>query len=217
MINTLKSELLKTLETERDLTHLPAASYSSLKYPKLFPLMRFKIDEYTIEDQCHVMIMHTTSKVGMELLTLSFSPVSGNAVPYFLLDAMSVKEKRCVFAEFYGCGHEGLSESALNSAADIHRTLPEYAEKPAWYISERETCSLIKSGSAEELVTMAADMVSAYLKDLNASSPDETYKKELAAFRERLITEGNPSSATLKLLFKKNADEFMRNVIFPIH
>ena len=61
------------------------------------------------------MIMHTTTKMGMELITMSFMPSECVDLPYLLLDAMSMKKKSCVFVEYYGCGMEELTDDGLKA------------------------------------------------------------------------------------------------------
>ena len=138
-------------------------------------------------------------------------------LPYLLVDAMSMKKKRCVFVEYYGCGMSGLEDGAMRAVYDDYCGLPEYEEKDNWYIKERMPYSLIKTGETDELVKMAADSVRAYLGSVgNAVSVPEYYDK-LKEFRERMIVQGNPSSKTLNMLLKEDgARKFMETVIMPL-
>ena len=46
---------------------------------------------------------------------------------------------------------------------------------------------------------------------------DPAYLEDLKAFRQRMITEGNPSSKTLEMLLKKDgAVRFMEEVVMPV-
>ena len=56
---------------------LPEDKYSHMKYLSFLPFMHFYVDQYELDGFGHVMSMHTTTKMGMELLTLSFMPNSG--------------------------------------------------------------------------------------------------------------------------------------------
>ena len=195
----------------------PADQYSHIRYPKLLPLMDFRITQYDLPGLGSCMMMHTTTKMGMELLTVSLMPGTGRQVPYFLMDCMSMKNKRCVFAEFYGCGNADLSHGDLDSVYERYNALPDYAEKPGWYISEREPYSLIKAGAESDLVNMAKDCIGAYLLCARSASVSGDYISQLIAFRQRMIDEGNPSSKTLNMLFKKDgAVTFMKDVVMPI-
>ena len=196
---------------------LPEDSYTNMKYPKLLPLMRFRVDRYKVSGFGYVMLMHTTTKMGMELITMSFMPSECITLPYLLVDAMSMKKKRCVFVEYYGCGMEELADDALKDVYDDYRDLPDYDEKDNWYIKERLPYSLIKTGESDQLINMASDSIKAYLGSVSGAKLIPEYKDKLKAFRERMIVEGNPSSKTLNMLLKEDgARTFMENVIMPL-
>lgn len=196
---------------------LPEDKYSHMKYLSFLPFMHFYVDQYELESFGHVMSMHTTTKMGMELLTLSFMPNSGKNLPYLLMDSMTMKDKRCVFVEYYGCGNRDLNDAALKKVYEEYRSLPDYNEKPGWYISEREPYSLIKAGTEEELTGMAEASLDAYLSSIDSSVVDPGYTRQLEAFRKRMIEDGNPSSKTLEMLLKKDgAVRFMKEVVMPL-
>ena len=191
--------------------------YSHMKYLSFLPLMHFYVDQYELEGFGHVMSMHTTTKMGMELLTLSFMPNSGKNLPYLLMDSMTMKNKRCVFVEYYGCGNSDLNDAALKSVYEEYKSLPDYDEKPGWYISEREPYSLIKTGTEDELTEMATASLNAYLSSIESSVVDPGYTIKREAFRKRMIEDGNPSSKTLEMLLKKDgAVKFMKEVVMPL-
>jgi hypothetical protein len=216
MIGEIK-KIAADILTKSNAVHLPEDRYTNMKYPKLLPLMRFRVDQYSVPGFGHVMMMHTTTKMGMELITMSFMPSECVDLPYLLLDAMSMKKKRCVFVEYYGCNMEELTDDALKDVYDDYRDLPDYEEKDNWYIKERMPYSLIKTGEEDELVKMASDSVSAYLGSVRNTKFMPEYKDRLKAFRERMITDGNPSSKTLNMLLKEDgARIFMENVIMPL-
>ncbi|MDO5137465.1 MAG: hypothetical protein Q4D71_03295 [Oscillospiraceae bacterium] len=196
---------------------LPEDKYSHMKYLSFLPFMHFYVYQYELEGFGHVMSMHTTTKMGMELLTLSFMPNSGKNLPYLLMDSMTMKDKRCVFVEYYGCGNRDLNDAALKKVYEEYRSLPDYNEKPGWYISEREPYSLIKAGTEEELTGMAEASLDAYLSSIDSSVVDPGYTRQLEAFRKRMIEDGNPSSKTLEMLLKKDgAVRFMKEVVMPL-
>lgn len=216
MISDIKRSTLDLLASS-GAENLPADQYTRMQYPKFLPLMVFTVDQYRIKGFGHVMLMHTTTKMGMELLTMSLMPGEGMTLPYLLIDAMSMKKKRCVFVEYYGCGYEPLTENGLPEVHEKYRSLPEYPEKPNWYIHERQPYSLIKTGTAEEMCKMTADSLSAYLGLTKKANADPAYLANLKAFRQRMITEGNPSSKTLEMLLKKDgAVRFMEEVVMPV-
>lgn len=217
MISELNSRLLGAVQSASSVEELPHDSYTDMAFPSLLKLMKFRTDRYKVENFGHLMVMHTTTKMGMELLTLSFMPSGGLTVPYLLVDAMEMKQKRCVFVEYYGCGMEGLESSRLEELYESQRLLPDYAEKPNWYVGERESYSLIKTGTEQQLVNMAVTSVEMYMAGLQDAHVDPAYRERLSAFRQRMIDEGNPSSSTLHLLLgKKGVEEFMKRVVMPL-
>jgi hypothetical protein len=216
MISTIKQKAVNLL-SDNNAVLLPEDRYTNMKYPKLLPLMRFRVDRYKVPGFGHVMLMHTTTKMGMELITMSFMPSECVDLPYLLVDAMSMKKKRCVFVEYYGCGMEELSDEKIKDVYDDYRNLPDYEEKENWYIKERMPYSLIKTGEPDELVNMAEASIKAYLGSVNHTRFIPEYEDKLRSFRERLITEGNPSSKTLNMILKEDgARTFMETVIMPL-
>ena len=105
----------------------------------------------------------------------------------------------------------------LEQLYETYRLLPDYSEKPNWYVGERESYSLIKTGTESQLTSMALDSVKAYLSMIPNATESEEYKEKLTAFRQRMIDEGNPSSSTLHLLLGKiGAERFMKAAVMPI-
>lgn len=216
MIGSIKEKAVNLILTSNAVL-LPEDCYTNMKYPKLLSVMRFRVDRFAVPGFGHVMIMHTATKMGMELITMSFMPSELVDLPYLLIDAMSMKKKRCVFVEYYGCGMEELADDALKDVYDDYCGLPDYEEKENWYIKERTPYSLIKTGEIDELVSMAVDSVKAYLGSVRNTRFIPEYNDKLKAFRQRMIVLGNPSSKTLNMLLKEEgARTFMETVIMPL-
>ena len=216
MISTIKQKATDLI-SGCNAAPLPEDRYTNMKYPKLLPVMRFRVDRYSIRGFGQVMVMHTTTKMGMELITMSFMPSECVDLPYLLVDAMNMKKKRCVFVEYYGCGMEEFTDDALKDVYDDYRDLPDYEEKENWYVKERMPYSLIKTGEPDELISMTEDSVRAYLGSISHTRFIPEYKDKLRSFRERMITQGNPSSKTLNMLLKEDgARTFMESVIMPL-
>ena len=217
MIEDIKRQITQAVTESVGCTPLPEDEYTDMAFPSIVKIMKFRTDRYALEGFGKLMVMHTTTKMGMELLTLSFMPSNGLNVPYFLLDAMSMKKKRCVFVEYYGCGNENLECGALKELYESQRLLPDYTEKPNWYVAERESYSLIKTGSEQQLTGMAEKSVRAYLSLIPLAHEDPQYKEQLRAFRQRMIDDGNPSSSTLHMLLGRyGAERFMKKEVMPL-
>jgi hypothetical protein len=210
-------EEFRSMMERKGIVKLPQDRYSRMYYPRFFHLMEFDVERYDIDGFGSAMSMHTTTKMGMELLTISMCPGKGCCLPYLLLDTMAMGKKRCSFVEFYGCGFDGLNDKELRRVCEKYKDLTDYAEKPGWYIAEREPYSLIKSGEAEELSSMVKDSLDVYLASIGDSRTEPVYRDHLELFRDRMVREGNPSSKTLNMLLGKDgAERFMKEVIMPI-
>lgn len=205
------------LMSDKFISKLPQDKYTHMSYPRLFHLMDFDVECYRIVGFGSAMAMHTTTKMGMELLTISLCPGEGCCLPYLLMDSMSMKKKCCSFVEYYGCGYDELNDAELRRVFRRFKELPDYEEKKGWYISEREDYSLIKSGEPDQLVLMVKESLEGYLGSVKGSHTDLLYRDHLEHFRERMIREGNPSSKTLNMLLgKEGAERFMRDIVMPI-
>lgn len=95
--------------------------------------------------------------------------------------------------------------------------MAEYAEKPAWYVSERMKGSLIKTGDKARLEQMAMDALTAYREQAAAAPVKAENIDGLKAFQQRMVKEGNPSTAALtRTLGKEGAEAFFRTVVMPV-
>ena len=195
--------------------------YRSFSYPRIIPLMKFEVKQYRVKGFGGMMTMLTDTPFGMQLLTCSFTPGEGSKVPFLLIDIMLMNGRRIAFAEYYDCTREKSPQPLIQSVHDKYAYLDDYAEKPAWYIGERTGYSLIKTldpkGDRHELARFEADNVRAYKHAALSAEQDIKELEGLFAFRERMIKEGNPSSAVLKKVFgEKGAAEFFKNAVMPI-
>lgn len=156
----------------------------------------------------------------MELLTVSFCPGEGSEVPFLLIDCMKMGRKRTVFVEYYDCTADKPEREALSAVYERYKELPDYDEKPHWYVSERTPYSLIKGGSDENdeaLTAMVLESAGVYLGEVLEAKKSEKNLAGLRQFRERMINEGNPASDTLnKTLGKRGAEEFFKEWVMKI-
>ena len=201
---------------------LPADRYSHMQWPRMLPMMRFSVDRYRVEEFGQLMVMRTRAMGGlMQLVTASFMPFLGKSVPYLLIDMMQMQKKRTVFIEYYDCTAAGVSAPELDAIRKAYSDVPDYAEKPAWYIAERMPCSLIKGvtdGSEKRLCEMVMTSIEAYARLCRTAPVDPNNLKKLVEFRSRMLTAGNPSSATMeKVLGPDGAKAFFENVVMPMN
>ena len=202
-------------------TEITEDRYRSFSYPKLLELMRFDVHQYRVPGFGGFMTMQTDTAFGMQLLTCAFMPYEGGRVPFLLIDLMLMKNKRIAFAEYYDCTEEKAPQPLLAEVCEKYKDLPEYVEKPAWYIGERTEYSLIKSldpqGEPKQLARFVGDSVRAYKKAEMSAAKDPSGLDGLMRFRRRMVDEGNPSSAVLKKVFgEKGAEEFFLNCVMPV-
>ena len=217
-LDAFTDTLAQSFPKNFDYHQLPEDQFTHKKYPKLLPMMKFHVKGYEIETYGHLFTMYTNGMKGMmQLFTLVFTPNKGKNVPFFLLDGMVMKKKQCVFVEFYDCTKNHLQCPSLQENHQKFASFPEYSEKPAWYISERTKDSLIKGGDDQKaLLLMAQESVSAYAHACKDAGTDQANLIGLRVFQERMLKDGNPSSATLeKVLGKEEAAAFFRHHIMP--
>ncbi len=221
MLESFGKDVREVFSSRFNLEELPEDGYTYMKWPKLLPIMRFHVERYRAEGFGSVMLMHTKAMGGlMQLMTASFTPSEGVSVPYLLIDMMSMKDKRTVFVEYYDCTQAGVSLPSLDGLKLEFSDIQDYDEKPAWYVGERLSCSLIKGGTAddeERLSLMVRRSLEAYAEAVAAAPADPHNLEKLRSFADRMVNEGNPSSGTMeKVLGKDGAERFFRSAVMPI-
>ena len=182
------------------------------------PLMRFFLEQYNVEGLGNLCVLKTKAMLGlMQLVTVVVTPSSGKNVPFLLVDTMDMGKKHLCYVEYYDCTADGADKDKLLAASAPYGDVPDYAEKPAWYVKERMAGSLIKTGDRARLEQMALDALKAYAAQAAAAPVKAENIASLKAFRRRMIEEGNPSTAALtRTLGKAGAEEFFRTVVMPL-
>ncbi len=195
--------------------------YSHMQYPKLLALMHFDIHRYSIDDFGTIMTMDTNAMFGMmKLSTYVFTPSRGISVPFLLIDTMLMKKKALAYVEYYDCTKDGaIMDSSYDQQTEF-KNLPNYNEKPAWYIGRRTPYSLIKekgNNSQEQLDDMVFTCLKRYLETAKKAPKNLNNLIGLKNFQQEMLDKGNPSSDTLnKVLGKKGARTFFETVIMPV-
>ncbi len=197
------------------------AKYAAMKYPKFLPMMRFTCRQYALERFGNLFVMDTSAMGGMmKLSTMVFTPSAGVVVPFLLVDTMEMKKKRLAYVEYYDCTAGGAVLPQMEGQKAEFAAIPDYGEKPAWYIARRTPYSLIKGGEGADkaaLEDMVLTCVDRYLAGAKAASADPANLEGLRAFQNDMITLGNPSSDTLnKVLGKEGAETMFRTAIMPV-
>lgn len=201
------------------LTELSTAAYANMRYPKILPLMRFRVRRYAAEGFGNLFSMYTRACAGlMQLATFVCTPNCATSMPLMLVDVMALDGKRAVFVEYYDLTDKGASCVGLEAVAKRFADLPDYEETQAWYVERRTPYSLIKGGANEaRLLAMLKESIAAYA-DACACQTEQRPENllKLADFIDQMATRGNPSSATLKkLLGSDGAERFYRTLVMP--
>ena len=219
-INDLYENVLEKLN-QSDFEDRTNDRYAAMKYPGFLPMMRFSTKAFYVKGYGNVMLMRTNAMNGMmNLLTISFTPAEGKDIPYLLIDCMGMKNKNLAYVEYYDCTGKALKFDSLLKIREKYREIPDYTEKPAWYISERMEGSMIKGGKGVEasgLSDMVNDSIAEYFRLVQNADSDPTNLTGLKNMRKRLLEEGNPSSGTMtKVLGREGYTDFFQNYVMPI-
>lgn len=182
------------------------------------PMMRFRLEQYEVEGLGDLCVLRTKAMLGlMKLVTVVVTPNTGKNVPFLLIDTMDMGKKHLCYVEYYDCTAAGADRDLLLAASAPYADAANYAEKPAWYVSERMEGSLIKTGEKARLEQMALDALAAYREQAAAAPVKAENRAKLKIFQERMVQEGNPSTAALtKTLGQEGAETFFRTVVMPV-
>ena len=182
------------------------------------PMMRFRLEQYEVDGLGNLCVLRTKAMLGlMKLVTVVVTPSSGKNVPFLLIDTMDMGKKHLCYVEYYDCTAAGADRDLLLAAGAPYADVEDYAEKPAWYVSERMAGSLIKTGDRARLEQMARDALAAYREQAVAAPVKAENIAGLRAFQRRMVREGNPSTAALtRTLGKEGAEAFFQTVVMPV-
>ena len=181
-------------------------------------MMRFRLEQYEVDGLGNLCVLRTKAMLGlMKLVTVVVTPSSGKNVPFLLIDTMDMGKKHLCYVEYYDCTAAGADRDLLLAAGAPYADVADYAEKPAWYVSERMAGSLIKTGDRARLEQMALDALAAYREQAAAAPVKAENIPGLRAFQRRMVREGNPSTAALtRTLGKEGAEAFFQTVVMPV-
>ena len=182
------------------------------------PMMRFHLGQYEVEGLGNLCVLKTKAMLGlMRLMTVVVTPNTGRNVPFLLIDTMDMGKKHLCYVEYYDCTAEGADRDLLLAASAPYADVADYAEKPAWYVAERMKGSLIKTGDRARLEQMASDALTAYREQAAAAPVKPENIEGLKAFQQRMVREGNPSTAALtRTLGREGAETFFQTVVMPV-
>lgn len=217
---SLSETIVAAAKSRFSLTDITPPAFAAFRWPKPLPLIRFTVSQYKA-DFGNLAVMDTVAMGGlMRLSTVVFTPCAGQALPVMLIDGMTMAKKALTYVEYYDCTAAGASLPKMAEQPAEFAALPDYEEKPAWYIERRMPCSLIKGGDGvpeKALGAMAMVCVERYLQAAEAAGADAANLPKLRAFQRDMLERGNPSSATLnRALGQEKARLFFKTVIMPV-
>ena len=181
-------------------------------------MMRFHLEQYEVDGLGNLCVLKTKAMLGlMRLTTVVATPNTGKNVPFLLIDTMDMGKKHLCYVEYYDCTAAGADRDLLLAAGAPYGDVADYAEKPAWYVSERMAGSLIKTGDRARLEQMALDALAAYREQAAAAPVKPENIAGLRAFQQRMVREGNPSTGALtRTLGKEGAEAFFQTAVMPV-
>jgi len=216
----VEKKIVEFFTKDTEFTEITPDEYANFSYPRRIKLMDFNTQLYRVQGFGHLMTMRTDTRIGMQLLTCSFTPSEGKNVPFLLIDVMLMGKKHMIFVEYYDCTKDKAPQPLLSRIHRKYDSLPDHEEKPAWYISERTDYSLIKDVPRDmdkmTLAHVAVDSVRAYKAAAFSATSEDDNLSGLFEFRQRMIDEGNPSSAVLEKVFgKEGYEQFFTSCVMP--
>lgn len=220
---TALSEAVKALTAEKfKLIPADTKEYKSMKYPSAVPIMRFNTSQFRAEGLGNLFIMETSAMLGlMKLTTIVFTPLAKTALPFLLIDTMSMAKKNLCYVEYYDLTEDGCKVLKSESQKDEFADIPDYSETEAWYIARRTPYSLIKGGKGVKkdlLDDMVLKCIRRYISSATPCSNAAGHYENLKSFQREMIEKGNPSSSTLeKLLGKGGAAKMFETAIMPVN
>lgn len=215
----ISDNIIKAAAEHFACTEITPEEWREMKYPRLIPIMRFSIRQYSCQAG-NLLTMDTRAMGGkMQLSTVVMTPSSGQGLPVLLIDSMDMKNKSLMYVEYYDCTVDGALLPQMDGQRLEFAAVPDYAEKPAWYIDRRMPCSLIKGGTGcapSKLQEMAMICVDRYLEAAGQAVSKKENLAGLHKFQDDMWNLGNPSSEIMtKVLGKGEAERFFRSAVLP--
>ncbi len=164
-MNQCIDSVLSELEKYYTITPMDAGEYSEMK---LYGLMKFRVEQYQIEELGNLSIMRVNMGV-MQMATAVITPKDKN-LPLLSADYIYVLSNRKAYLEFYDVVKEKNDQytqllTALSESQKQYNSLKDMVVSPAWYEHLLSVASY-KSGTSGDdtaLHSMLLDSVKIYL------------------------------------------------------
>lgn len=223
-MNAAVEAALGILREGRALTPVDAGRYKTIK---VYGVMKFLVDQYTLEGVGNVSVMRLN--MGLPLMTMAtvvVTPFEKNA-PLLSADCIYMMGNRKTYIEFYDLVAERDESyrthiAALAEIGERYGSLGSCAPAPAWY-DHLLTATAYKSGKAaddETLIALLTDCVRGYMELCDAAPVLDGAGREeklcvTARYVDGLVKQGGTSTNVFKkALGEETTRDFFGRVFF---
>lgn len=205
-MNRCVEGVLEEINSKYNVASIDPGEYKDLK---LFGIMKFKVEQYEIEELGNLSIMRVNMGV-MQMATVVITPRDKN-LPLLSADYMYILNNRKNYLEFYDLVKNSQDAkyqellSALSQIQEDYAHLDDIEVSPAWY-QDLLTVKTYKGGSSAadmEMQNLLVDSISEYLdhaKTLPALTDSEKSEKlaMTKTYTDGLIEKGGISTDVFK-------------------
>lgn len=223
VMNETVNAVLAKLKENFTLTPVDVGSYKKMK---IYGIMKFDVEQYTIEGIGNLSIMKMNALGLMQMATVVITPKDKN-LPLLSADYMYILKNRKAYLEFYDvvaekdAAYQNLL-TALKHAKEKYSSLEDIQASEAWY-ADLLTVTTYKAGKPENdeaLKGLLIDSLNVYMdhaKSLPFLTEDEKAEKlEITVnYTDGLIEKGGISTDVFKKeLGPEETKNFFDNIFF---
>lgn len=222
-MNDAVDTVVAKLEENFTVTPVNVGDYKKMK---IYGIMNFDVEQYTIEEIGNLSIMRMNALGLMQMSTVVITPKNKN-LPLLSADYMYILSNRKAYLEFYDVVAEKDADykNLLGALADVkekYNHLEDLTVTEAWY-QDLLTVTTYKAGKAEvdhELKGLLIDSLDSYIsyaKELPLLSEEEKTKKLdiTVKYTDGLIENGGISTDVFKKeLGPEETKKFFDNIFF---
>ena len=222
-MNDTVDAVLAKLKKNFTVTPIDVGNYKKMK---IYGIMKFEVEQYTIEGIGNLSIMRMNALGLMQMSTVVITPKERN-LPLLSADYMYIMKNRKAYLEFYDVVAEKDNAyqnllSTLTAAKEKYHHLEDIQASEAWY-ADLLTVTTYKAGTPEsdnDLKGLLLDSLDAYMahaKQLPILTKEEQAKKLdiTVKYTDGLIKKGGISTDVFKKqLGPEETKRFFDNIFF---
>lgn len=223
VMNDTVDAVLAKLKKNFTVTPIDVGNYKKMK---IYGIMKFEVEQYTIEGIGNLSIMRMNALGLMQMSTVVITPKERN-LPLLSADYMYIMKNRKAYLEFYDVVAEKDNAyqnllSTLTAAKEKYHHLEDIQASEAWY-ADLLTVTTYKAGTPEsdnDLKGLLLDSLDAYMahaKQLPILTKEEQAKKLdiTVKYTDGLIKKGGISTDVFKKqLGPEETKRFFDNIFF---